>query len=147
MKKSILIIGTVVLSILNINATNKNKTLNSNIEAVEITRNAIAQVFEWRVETTKGRYSGTVLSLKQAKKMIKLSSSGEVVTSKEVTSYFVLKSEINSNTKRNYFWKVETKTGKAKGYASNQAYAQKMIELVASGDAVVSKIIISQPQQ
>jgi hypothetical protein len=146
MRKSILIIATVGLSILNINATNEKTTTNTSIEAVEITKNNIAQVFEWKVETTKGTYSGTSLSLEQAKDMIKLSSSGEIVTGKEVKSYFALKSEIN-HTKRNYFWEVETETGKAKGYASTEDYAHKMILLVASGDAIVSKIIISQPQQ
>jgi len=77
--------------------------------------------------------------------MMKLSSSGEVVTGSEITSYFVLKSEMNTN--RNYFWEVETETGSAKGYASSEDYANRMIALVASGDAIVSKIIISQPQQ
>ena len=144
-KKSILIIATVALSILNVNATNENKTLNASTEAVEITKNNIAQVFEWKVETTKGTYSGTSLSLEQAKEMMKLSSSGEIVTAKEINSYFVLKSEMN--VKRNYFWEVKTATGSAKGYSSTEDYAHKMIQLVASGDAIVSKIIISQPQQ
>ncbi|MEW4923455.1 hypothetical protein [Algibacter sp. 2305UL17-15] len=145
MRKSILIIGTVVLSILNMNATSENTTTNTSIEAVEITKNNIAQVFEWKVETTKGTYAGTSLSLEQAKKMIALSSSNEVVTGTEIKSFFVLKSEIN--TKRNYFWEVETATGTAKGYSSTEDYAHKMIQLVASGDAIVSKMIISQPQQ
>ncbi|MFD2724942.1 hypothetical protein [Hyunsoonleella rubra] len=143
MKKSILIIGTVVLSMLNLNATNET-TLNASNEVVEITKDAIAQVFEWKVETTKGTYSGTSLSLEQAKRMIALSSSGEVVTGTEIKSFFELKSEMDA--KRNYFWEVETATGKAKGYASSEDYAQKMIALVASGDAIVSKMIISQPQ-
>ncbi|TXG37433.1 hypothetical protein [Seonamhaeicola maritimus] len=147
MRKSILIIGTVVLSVLNINATNANKNLNTLKEVVEIKKNNIAQVFEWKVETTKSTYSGTSLSLEQAKKMIALSSSGEVVTGKEIKSYFVLKSEVNNTAKRNYFWEVKTATGFAKGYSSTEAYAHKMIELVASGDAIVDKIIISQPQQ
>lgn len=147
MKKSILIIGTVVLSILNLNATNENKTLNTLNEVVEITRNNIAQVFEWKVETTKSSYSGTSLSLEQAKEMIALASSGEVVTAKEIKSYFVLKSEVNTSNKRNYFWEVETTSGTARGYSSSEAYAHKMIALVASGDAIVNKIIISQPQQ
>lgn len=146
MRKSILIIATVALSILNVNATNENKSFTKSTETIEITKNNIAQVFEWKVETTRGTYSGTSLSLEQAKDMMKLSSSGEIVIGKEVKSYFVMKSEIN-NTKRNYFWEVETATGKAKGYASSEDYAHKMIQLVASGDAIVSKIIISQPQQ
>ncbi|MFY0712393.1 hypothetical protein J1D01_01840 [Seonamhaeicola sp. NFXS20] len=147
MKKSILIIGTVVLSILNLNATNENKTLNTLNEVIEITKNNIAQVFEWKVETTKSTYSGTSLSLEQAKEMIALATSGEVVTSKEIKSYFVLKSEVNTSNKRNYFWEVETVSGTARGYSSSEAYANKMIALVASGDAIVNKIIISQPQQ
>jgi len=145
MKTSILTIALVAISILNINATN-NKNLND-IEPVEITPNAIAQIFEWKVKTTKHTYSGTTLTLKEAQKMIALSSTGEIVKNKEVKSYLVLQSEMDNNSSRNYFWEVETKTGKAKGYASNQNYANKMIQLVASGDVIVSKTIISQPQQ
>ena len=145
MKKSILIIATVALSMLNVNAANENKTLNTSTEIAPITKDNIAQVFEWHVETTQGSYSGTSLSLESAKEMMKLSSAGEVVTGTQITSYFVLKSDMNAN--RNYFWEVETATGSAKGYASSEDYANKMIALVASGDVVVSKIIISQPQQ
>jgi hypothetical protein len=144
MKKSILIIATVALSILNINATNEKKTLNTSTEVTTITRDNIAQVFDWKVETDKGIYSGTSLTLESAKKMIALSSSGEIVLGSEIQSYLVLKSEVN--TQRNYFWEVETATGTAKGYASSEDYANRMIQLVASGDAIVSKIIISQPQ-
>lgn len=147
MKRIILIITTVVFSILNINATNEKMTFTSSPEVVEITRSNIAQVFEWKVETTKGAYSGTSLSLENAKKMMALSSSGEVITEVKITSYFVLKPDFNNSAKRNYFWEVETETGFAKGYASTEDYANKMIQLVASGDAIVSKIIISQPQQ
>ena len=145
MRKSILIIGTVVLSILNLNATNENTTLNASTEVFDITKNNIAQIFEWKVETTKGTYTGTSLSLEQAKKMIALSSSDEIVTGTEIKSFFLLKSEIDA--KRNYFWEVETATGTAKGYSSTKDYAHKMIALVASGDAIVTKMIISQPQQ
>jgi len=147
MKKSILIIATVALSMLNVNATNEEKPLNTSIEVVEITKNAIAQVFDWEVKTNKGKYSGTALSLESAKQMINLSTRGEIVKDKKITSYLVLKSEANNKSKRNYFWEVETATGKAKGYSSTEAYANKMIDLVASGDAIVSKIIISQAQQ
>lgn len=145
MRKSILIIATVAFSILNINAANGKSTLNTSTEVVALTKENIAQVFDWKVETNKGIYSGTSLSFENAKEMIALSSSGEIVLGTEIQSYLVLKSEIS--TKRNYFWEVETATGLAKGYASSEAYAHKMIALVASGDAVVSKIIISQPQQ
>ena len=145
MKKSILIIATVAFSILNTNATNENKTLNTSTEVVTFTKDNIAQVFEWKVETTKSTYSGTSLSLESAQEMIKLSSTGEIVLGTEITSYLVLRSELNA--KRNYFWEIETATGSAKGYASSEDYANKMIALAASGDAIVSKIIISQPQQ
>ena len=146
MRKSILIIATVALSITNLNATNEKKDINASTEVVTVTKNNIAQIFDWKVETDRGVYSGTSLSLENAKKMIDLSSSGEVVTGTEITSYFVLKSDVNNLAKRNYFWEVETATGHAKGYASSQEYANKMIQLVASGDAIVSKMIISQPQ-
>ena len=145
MKKSILIIATVAFSILTINATNEKTPLNTSTEIEPISKENIAQVFEWKVETTQSSYSGTSLSLESATKMIKLSSSGEVVTGTEITSYFVLKSEVN--TKRNYFWEVDTATGSARGYTSSEDYADKMIALVASGDAIISKIIMSQPQQ
>lgn len=145
MRKSILIIATVALSIISVNATNEKTTLNTLTDVVTLTRNNIAQVFDWKVETNKSVYSGTSLTLENAKRMIALSSSGERIKGVEITSYFVLKSEVNA--KRNYFWEVETKTGFAKGYASSEDYANKMIALVASGDAVVSKKIISQPQQ
>ncbi|WP_111307727.1 hypothetical protein [Confluentibacter sediminis] len=145
MKKSILIIGTAVLSIFNLNAANEKKHFNPANEVATITKDNIAHVFEWKVETNKSTYSGTSLTLERAKEMIALSSSGEIITGIQVTSYFVLKSEVN--IKRNYFWEVETASGFAKGYASSEDYANKMIALVASGDAVVSKIIFSQPQQ
>ncbi|KJD35180.1 hypothetical protein PW52_10885 [Tamlana sedimentorum] len=145
MRHLILTFAVVAFSIFSVNAT--NKSLNTTTYASTVTKNAIAQIFEWKVKTNKGIYSGTALSLKEAKKLMQLSTSGEIVISKSVQSFFILKSEINKNNNRNYFWEVETKTGKAKGYASNKAYAEKMIAWVASGDTVVSKIIISQPQQ
>lgn len=145
MRKSILIIAALTLSLLNANAMTSKSDFNTAIKVLEITNNNIIEIFEWQVETIKGNYSGTSLSLESAKKMIALSSAGELVKGTEITSYFVLKSEID-NTQRNYFWEVETASGKARGYSSTEAYAHKMIQLVASGDAIVEKIIISQPQ-
>src|SRR5690606_33348436 len=145
MRKSILIIATVAFSILNINATNEKPILNTSAEVVTLKKENIAKVFDWKVETDKGLYSGTSLSLENAKRMIALASSGEMVLGTEIKSYLVLKSEVKA--KRNYFWEVETATGFAKGYASSKDYANKMIQLVASGDTVISKIIVSQPQQ
>ena len=144
MKNSILIIGMVVLSIINMNATNEKMILTP---STEITKNNMAQVFEWEVKTNKGLYAGTALSLKQAERMMALSSSGEIMRDKKITSYFILKSDMNTTGNRNYFWEVKTATGSAKGYSSSEAHAHKMIALVASGDGIVDKIIISQPQQ
>jgi len=146
-KKSILIIAIITLSISNLNATNKKVSLSTSIESVETTKNQIVKIFDWEVKIDKGIYYGTALSLKAAKQIIVLSANGEIIKDKKITSYLVLKSEANTNSKRNYFWEVETPTGFAKGYSSSEAYAHKMIQLVASGDAIVSKKIISQPQQ
>ncbi|GAB1855349.1 hypothetical protein MHTCC0001_01820 [Flavobacteriaceae bacterium MHTCC 0001] len=145
MKNSILIIATALLCMFNLNANNNKMVINITNEIEKITSNNIVQVFEWTIETTENTYSGTALSLQEAKRMIGLSSTNEIIIGKTIESFFVLKSEIN--TKRNYFWEVETATGKAKGYSSSEAYAHQMIKLVASGDTLVSKIIISQPQQ
>ncbi|SFC77907.1 hypothetical protein SAMN04489722_103413 [Algibacter lectus] len=147
MKNSILIIGTVVLSILNMNATNEKTNLNTATEIYANTANNIAQIFDWEVKTNKGTYSGTALSFENAKRMISYSSSGEVVKNKKITSYFMLEADLNNATNRNYFWEVKTTSGTAKGYSSSEAYAQKMIALVASGDVIVEKLIMSQPQQ
>ncbi|MDO6759895.1 hypothetical protein Q4566_06750 [Tamlana sp. 2_MG-2023] len=145
-KKSILIIATVAFSMLNVNASNEKSTNSTTTEIVEITKKAIVQVFDWEVKTNSGHYSGTALSLESANRMIHLSSHGEVLKDKKITSYLVLKSEANDTSKRNYFWEVETATGNAKGFSSTEAYAHKMIDLVTTNDAVVSKIIVSQPQ-
>lgn len=146
-KKSILIIGTVALSILNSHATTLTPNPNTTTISVDITNENLVKVYDWKVETNKGLYSGTSLSVEDAKRMIFLTSSGEIIRAFQIESYFVLKMEAKNNSKRNYFWEVETATGYAKGYSSTEAYAHKMMQLVASGDAIVSKKIISQPQQ
>ncbi|WP_303318717.1 hypothetical protein Q4Q34_09355 [Flavivirga abyssicola] len=146
-KKSFLIIGTVVLSILSSHATTLTSNLNTTTVSVDITNENLVKVYDWKVETNKSIYSGTSLSVEDAKRMIALTSSGEIVRASKIESYFVLKTEAKNNSKRNYFWEVETATGRAKGYSSTEAYAYRMIQLVASGDAIVSKKIISQPQQ
>ncbi len=146
-KKTILIIGTVVLSIVNSHATTLTSHANTSTISSSITNENLVKVYDWKVETNKGIYSGTSLSVEDAKRMIFLTSSGEIVNASKIESYFVLKTESKNNSKRNYFWEVETVTGFAKGYSSTEAYAHKMMQLVASGDAIVSKKIISQPQQ
>lgn len=145
-KRSILIIATLALSILNLNATNE-KTTHTNNDAVKTTKNDSIQIFNWKATTTKAIYSGSALSLEEAKQMIYLTTNKNILKHKEITSYSILKTEVNNTLTRNYFWEIKTPTGFAKGYSSSEAYANKMMQLVASGDAIVSKIIISQPQQ
>ncbi|MFV0540725.1 MAG: hypothetical protein ACK5MZ_05735 [Aestuariibaculum sp.] len=135
MKKLILIIASIMFVISNINAANENPI---------ITKSDLILIFNWKAETEKGIYSGTSSTLQEAREIMLLASSGELITGTEITSYYILKSEANS-TNRNYFWEVDTVTGRARGYSSSLDYAHKMIALVASGDAIVSKIIISQP--
>ncbi len=147
MKTLILIIGTVVLSTLNTRATNKTSTFSTVIITEAISDNDLVKVYDWNVETNSAVYSGTSLSIEHAKEMIRLTSSGELINGSKIESYFVLKTEAKDNSKRNYFWEVETATGFAKGYSSTEGYAHKMIQLVSSGDAIVSKKIISQLQQ
>ena len=145
MKKSILIISIVVLAMLHANATSNTTMPKAPVATVKVSESNLTKVFKWKVKTTRGSYSGTSSTLVEAKKMIALSSSGEIITGTEIVSYYVLKSDIT--LPRNYFWEVKTATSKARGYASSETYAHKMIALVASGDAIVSKLIISQPQQ
>ncbi|NMH87491.1 hypothetical protein [Flavivirga algicola] len=146
-KKSFLIIGTVVLSILNVHATTSTSHLSTTAHSTNITNENLVKVYDWKVETDKGVYSGTSFSIEDAKRMIFLTSSGEIIRASKIESFFVLKIEAKNNSKRNYFWEVETATGFAKGYSSTEAYAYKMMQLVSSGDVIVSKKIISQPQQ
>ncbi|AUP78969.1 hypothetical protein [Flavivirga eckloniae] len=146
-KKSLLVIGTVVLSILNTHATTLVSNFNTTTIHADITNESLIKVYDWNVETNKGSYSGTSPSVEDAKRMILLTSSGEIVKASKIESYFVLKTEAKNNSKRNYFWEVKTVSGYAKGYSSSKTYAYKMMQLVASGDAIVSRKIISQPQQ
>ncbi len=146
MKNSILIIAITALSVFNINAFNNAPYLISNENDV-IHKHEIIKIFEWKVETNKNVYTGTSLSLEKAQQMITLTSKGEVIKGSEITSFFALKRDLESNAERNYFWEVETKTGRARGCSSSLEYARQMIKLVASGDAIVSNMIFSQAQQ
>ncbi|HLT53747.1 MAG TPA: hypothetical protein VKZ97_07645 [Flavobacteriaceae bacterium] len=146
MRKSILIIALFVFTLSTVNATN-NKTLNTSTEAVELTKDNLTKVYDWTVKTNKGSYAGTSPSLEDANRMIALSTSGEIILEKSIVSFYMLKSEVNKEESRNYFWEVEYTNGYAKGYSSSKSYAEKMIALAASGNVVTSKIIISQPSK
>ncbi len=147
MKNSILTLAITVLSILSVQAINNPAYSILDETNATLFKGDIVKIFDWKVETNKGKYAGTSLSLKEAQHMISLTSKDEIIKSTELTSYYVLKSDLASNAKRNYFWEVKTNTGRASGYASSLEYARQMIKLVASGDVIVSNMVFSQPQQ
>jgi len=143
MKKSILTLAIVALSFSNINATEVTTTSNT-IEATStLTRDQIKEVYDWNVRTNQGNYSGTANSLEEAKRMIELSSVGEIVLDRKIESFFQVKETVSSNKVRLYFWEVTTNTGTAKGFSSSESQAKRMIELVSTGDILSYKIIQS----
>jgi hypothetical protein len=143
MKKSILTLAIVALSFSNINATEVITTSNT-IEATStLTRDQIKEVYDWNVRTTQGNYSGTANSLEEAKRMIELSSVGEIVLDRKIESFFQVKETVSSNKVRLYFWEVTTNSGTAKGFSSSESQAKRMIELVSTGDILSYKIIQS----
>lgn len=142
MKRSIVTLGILALTVLNVNATEVKITSRTQTEtSTDISRNKIVEVYDWNVNTDKGNYSGTSLSLEEAQRMIALVASGEVVYSKKIESFYQLASEVADKNKRLFFWEVETLNGRAKGYSSSESQAQKMIELVSTGTIVNFKIV------
>jgi hypothetical protein len=142
MRKSIFTIAILALSFVNVNATEVTTTSN-NTEISTLTKNDLTEVYDWSVKTTQGEYSGTSSSLQDAEKMIRLVAVGEVILDKKIESFYQVIAEKNDKTLRLYFWEVESATGKAKGFSSSEKQAQRMIQLVSSGDVVSSKIIIA----
>ncbi|GGI55987.1 hypothetical protein [Winogradskyella haliclonae] len=142
MKRSILIISTVVLSFLNLNATTLKTKATKAIVKTEITENNITTEYEWSVKTLTGKSSGTSSSLEEAKEMIRLFSRNEVVLEKKIISYHVLKSDASDS--RTYYWEVDSTNGKAKGYSSSERDARAMIALVTKGEVITYKIITSK---
>ena len=143
MKKSILIIATVVLGFINANATNLKTNLNTTTVSVDITKDEIIEVFDWSVKTTTGDFSGTASTLFDAKKRANIVGQGAIVLEQKITSYFVLRSELNVKSSRIYFWEVKSEKGYAKGFSSYEFSAKKMIALVAKGDVISYRIIAS----
>ena len=143
MKKSILIIATVVLGFINANATNLKTNLNTTTVSVDITKDEIIEVFDWSVKTTTGDFSGTASTLFDAKKRANIVGQGAIVLEQKITSYFVLRSELNVKSSRIYFWEVKSEKGYAKGFSSDEFSAKKMIALVAKGDVISYRIIAS----
>lgn len=143
MKTTILTLAIVALSFSNINATEVTSTSNTIETTSTLTRDQITEVYDWNVRTNQGNYSGTANSLEEAKRMIELSSVGEIVLDRKIESFFQVKETVSSNTVRLYFWEVTTNSGTAKGFSSSESQAKRMIELVSTGDILNYKIIQS----
>lgn len=143
MKTTILTLAIVALSFSNINATEVTSTSNTIETTSTLTRDQITEVYDWNVRTNQGNYSGTAKSLEEAKRMIELSSVGEIVLDRKIESFFQVKETVSSNTVRLYFWEVTTNSGTAKGFSSSESQAKRMIELVSTGDILNYKIIQS----
>ena len=142
MKQSILIISMVVLSYLNVNATNLKSATNP-VNETEITNPSISRVYEWSVKTISGKSSGKSSSLKNAKEMIALFSTNDIVLEKKIVSYYFLTSELNKLNNRTYYWEVKSTNGNAKGFSSSESNARDIIALVSKGEVISYKIIIS----
>lgn len=138
MKKSILIIATMLLSFLQINASNDNTNNNTSDNDPNI-----VQIFEWHVKTNHSEYSGTSASAQHASNMIALVSTGEIILEKKVESYYMLESDFDLGMKRVYLWEVTSTRDHGQGYSTSENAARRMINLVSSGDIITSKIIIS----
>lgn len=143
MKTTILTLAIVALSFSNINAKEVTSTSNTIETTSTLTRDQITEVYDWNVRTNQGNYSGTAKSLEEAKRMIELSSVGEIVLDRKIESFFQVKETVSSNTVRLYFWEVTTNSGTAKGFSSSESQAKRMIELVSTGDILNYKIIQS----
>lgn len=143
MKTTILTLAIVALSFSNSNAKEVTSTSNTIETTSTLTRDQITEVYDWNVRTNQGNYSGTANSLEEAKRMIELSSVGEIVLDRKIESFFQVKETVSSNTVRLYFWEVTTNSGTAKGFSSSESQAKRMIELVSTGDILNYKIIQS----
>lgn len=143
MKNSILILATTILSFMQMNASNDSAVLNTSENDPNMTANQIVQIFEWNVKTDHGHYSGTSTSAAHATKMVALVSTGEVILEKQVESFYMLEADVRLNSNRIYLWEVTCTNGYAQGYSTSENAAHRMINLVASGDIITSKIIKS----
>lgn len=139
MKKSFLIIATVVFTICNLQATNSLKE--NPITNLKFNKNKVVKIYDWKLELENGTFSGTSLSMEDAQKAVTLISKGEFVLQKQITSYYVLLSDTHTSNYRMYYWEVKSESGYAKGFASTKEKAEKLINLVAKGDILTYKII------
>jgi len=142
MKTRILTLAIVALTYGNLNATEVNTT-STTIEETTLTRDQIAEVYDWSVKTNSGNYSGTAKTLEEAERMMELVAAGEIVLDRKIESYYQVKETVASNTQRLYFWEVTTDSGSAKGFSNSESQAKRMIELVSTGAILNFKIVQS----
>lgn len=140
MKKSFLIIATVVLTIFNLQASNnhyKNRIVKSNPTP------KVVKIYDWQLQLENGAFSGTSLTKEAAQRILNILSKGEFVLQQKITSYYVLQSDTQVKNYRNFYWEVTSENGYAKGFASSKSKAEKLVKLVAQGDIITFKIIKS----
>lgn len=144
-RKSILTVVVLISGMLNTNATNLKTVTESDttLACADITKDEVIEIYDWFLTTTKGSFSGTALTLFDAKRSSNLVAQGEIILERRITNYFVLKSEISSKQNRIYFWEVQSEKGYAKGFSSNESSAKSMIHFVAKGDIISYRIIAS----
>ena len=143
MRKLIFTIGLFALPLFNVNAKEVTTTSNNLEITTSFSRENIIKIYDWSVKTATRTYAGTSNSLEDAQKMIQLVSAGEVILDKKIETFYQLKNEVSNSNLRLFFWEVETSNGKAKGFSSSESQAQKMIELVSTGDILNFKIVIA----
>lgn len=141
MKKSLLIIATVVLTIFNLQATNSIK---SNPIKVNPLNSKVIKIYDWKLKLEDGTFSGTSRTKEEAQKVLQLLSKGEFVIQKQISSYYVFSNESQMNKYRTYYWEVQSENSHAKGFASSKEKASQLIRLVAKGDILHYKIIKSK---
>ncbi|MGA9638764.1 hypothetical protein [Flavobacterium sp.] len=141
MKKLILTLAIFTFSFTNGIAKETTTNTNTFKTTPTLSRDQIVEIYDWKVKTVEGNYSGTANSLTEANKMIALVSVSEIVLDKKVERFYQVKNEANANNNRLYFWEAQTISGYAKGFSNSESQAKKMIDLIGKADVLHYKII------
>ena len=131
MRNSILTIALAFFTLVNVNALNRN-----NDETVS--------VYQWKVETTEGVYSGTSPSLEQAQAMAYFVSKGQTVTGKIIESYELEITRVKEEEQRIYYWEVAGQHVVASGTQSSLIKAQEIVDRLNKSGNLTYKIIESE---
>jgi hypothetical protein len=133
MKKSILVSGLVAGSMVYAHSETRNENHSK-------TDKKISEVFEWIVETDKGIFTGTCLSINDVNNEIKLATNNADLLKKNITPV----SLISNNTEDKFYtWSVTTHTGHASGVSTNIEEAKRIINVFNTNEVVESNIIES----